>query len=280
MDAKVTNPPVALIAGAPDAPFPAPPPAATLTSVVVPVCTSRTKTSGAPLVSPGTRFDAADWKTTKRPSADTSAFDDGPLRSPPPAATLTRVTAPSGPVRKTSATPFWSPATRFDADETNATRPPSADSTGELDGPLAPPGAAEIRRRSPVATLKVNTSRTAPLASLGMKPPAVDENPMICPLADSDVSPLSPSSWLRSGAVETRKRTVRQLRRAGGRGEGQRQGAGGDGEAAGHGVAAEAGGRARPTARPLRAAGRAWAGWRRAWTQPHDEPARVPAWMS
>ena len=115
-----------------------------------------------------------------------------------------RDTVPSGPVRNTSATPLWSPATRFDADETNATRAPSAESTGELDGPFAPPGAAEMRRRSPVATLNVKTSRTEPFASPGMKPLAVDAKPMICPSADSDVSPLSPLSWLMSGAVETR----------------------------------------------------------------------------
>src|SRR4051794_16778490 len=106
-DAKLTNAPPALIAGAPEAPSPGPPPRAALTSDVVPVWRSHTNTSGAPLVSPATRLDAADSNTTKRPSADRSGFDDGPFASPPPAATLTRVTAPSLAAMKTSATSLW-----------------------------------------------------------------------------------------------------------------------------------------------------------------------------
>ena len=42
----------------------------TLTRRVVPVWRSRTKTSGVPLVSPGTRLVASEVKATKRPSAE------------------------------------------------------------------------------------------------------------------------------------------------------------------------------------------------------------------
>src|SRR5207244_12877762 len=160
-----------------DAPLAGAPSRPALTSEVVPVCRSRTNTSPAPFVSPGTRFDASDRNTTKRPSADRSGLDDGPFASPPSAATLIRVTFPSRSGRKMSGAPLWSPGTRFAAEETNATRAPSADSTGELDGPLAPPGADEISRRSPVVTLKVKMSRIEPFASPGMNPLAVEAKP-------------------------------------------------------------------------------------------------------
>src|SRR5439155_24492956 len=88
-DAKLTNAPLALIAGAADAPLAGAPSRPALTSEVVPVCRSRTNTSPAPFASPGTRFDASDRNTTKRPSADRSGLDDGPFASPPSAATLT-----------------------------------------------------------------------------------------------------------------------------------------------------------------------------------------------
>ena len=268
-EAKLTNAPLALIAGAPEGPSAAPPPRAVLTSAVVPVCRSRTKTSGTPLLSPATRFVAADSNTTKRPSAERSGFDDGPSGSPPSTATLTRVTVPSRSVRKMSATPLPSPAARFDADETNATRVPSAESTGARDGPFAPPGADEISRRSPVVTLNVKTSRTAPFASPATKPPAVDANPTVWPSADSDVSPLSPASSPRSGAVETRNvRSGRLVAPAVGASASASAPAAMIVLSALTARAAVAGGRARRTARWRTVAVRRWRAWtRRAWEQ-------------
>ena len=53
----------------------------TLTRSVVPVCRSRTKTSGSPLVSPLTRLPPRDSKATKRPSAESAA--EGWMSVPP-----------------------------------------------------------------------------------------------------------------------------------------------------------------------------------------------------
>jgi len=50
--------------------FPSPPSVCTLTRAVVFLCRSRTKMSPAAFVSPATRFEALDWKATKRPSAE------------------------------------------------------------------------------------------------------------------------------------------------------------------------------------------------------------------
>ena len=69
---KATKRPSALSAGGPRnhaSRFPCMPSLATLTRSVIPVCRSRTNTSSALLLSPGTRLEADDLKATKRPSA-------------------------------------------------------------------------------------------------------------------------------------------------------------------------------------------------------------------
>ena len=64
---------------------------------------SRTKTSSAPLVSPGKRFVAELSKTTKRPSAEIAGARLAPFAWPPAVSTLTRTVAtPPG----SSKTPF------------------------------------------------------------------------------------------------------------------------------------------------------------------------------
>src|SRR4051794_5956356 len=91
---NATTSPSAEIDGVKLAPFACVPSEATLTSRVVPVWRSRTKTSDSPLASFGTRLSAHDENATYRPSAEA----DGQLLfadvSPPPAATLTRTVVP------------------------------------------------------------------------------------------------------------------------------------------------------------------------------------------
>ncbi|GAB3842080.1 hypothetical protein GCM10029963_14530 [Micromonospora andamanensis] len=69
VEAKATYRPSALIAGVPAPASASVPSAARLTRVVTPVARSRTNTSSAWLVSPGTRFVAVEAKATYRPSA-------------------------------------------------------------------------------------------------------------------------------------------------------------------------------------------------------------------
>ena len=61
---------------------------------VVPVWRSRTNTSAAPLVSPGTRLVAYESKATNRPSAEIAAPELTPLPWTPPGPTLTRWVVP------------------------------------------------------------------------------------------------------------------------------------------------------------------------------------------
>src|SRR5438445_2134956 len=79
---------------APEAWVPAGP---TLTRVVVPARRSKTKTSLAPLVSPGTRSVASEAKATTCPSAETAGaeavVEPPPDACSPPAARLTRLVA-------------------------------------------------------------------------------------------------------------------------------------------------------------------------------------------
>src|SRR5689334_10404239 len=56
--------------------------ALTLTRQLVPATTSRTNTSGMPLVSPGTRFDAALMKATNRPSGVMTGSVEAPFAGP------------------------------------------------------------------------------------------------------------------------------------------------------------------------------------------------------
>src|SRR5581483_4016880 len=75
---NTTTCPLAEIAAKPLPAFAWAPVDETLTRVVIPVCRSRTNTSCAPLVSPGTRLDAVESNSTYRPSAEMPA---GPLLS-------------------------------------------------------------------------------------------------------------------------------------------------------------------------------------------------------
>lgn len=107
-----------------------PPPVDTLTLVVAPVASERTKASrptlaggavgdtGAPFVSPGTRLVAPDRKATKRPSALISPKELCSLPSAPVLDTLTRVVVTAWrSCTKTSSTSLVSAVTRLEADE-------------------------------------------------------------------------------------------------------------------------------------------------------------------
>lgn len=80
-ESNATKRPSTLISGCWLRLFPCVPSLATLARSVVPVWRSRTKTSGEPLVSPGTRLQALDRKATKRASPLTNA---SPALSPIP----------------------------------------------------------------------------------------------------------------------------------------------------------------------------------------------------
>src|SRR5664280_1655051 len=69
--------------------------APTLTRSFVPATTSRTKMSGMPLVSPGTRFDALLMKATYRPSGVMTGSVEAPFAGPPFVDTLTKVVVPA-----------------------------------------------------------------------------------------------------------------------------------------------------------------------------------------
>ena len=130
---KATNRPSELIDGYQLPPLPSVPSDATLTRSTVSVSRSYTKTSNAPFVSPGTRFDAEELNATNRPSAlIDSSLSLSSFPSDPSDATLTRstVSVPRS-YTKTSDTPFVSPGTRFEADDTNATYRPSELSHGK-----------------------------------------------------------------------------------------------------------------------------------------------------
>src|SRR3989338_3109327 len=92
-----------------------------------PAQVSRTKTSGAPFVSPATRLLASERKATKRPSELMAGSELVELPSAPPVEIETRRVLraqPSSPRQvsrqKTSVTPLPSPATRLSASEANA----------------------------------------------------------------------------------------------------------------------------------------------------------------
>src|SRR5581483_896935 len=89
---------------------------------------SRTKTSISLLVSPGTRLEASDSKTTNRPSALMAGQRLAPLACAPPSPTDTRSVVPLCRLRmKLSGALLVSPGTRFDESEEKATRLPSPD---------------------------------------------------------------------------------------------------------------------------------------------------------
>jgi len=107
------------------------PEVATLASLVVARVRSRTKTSGFPFASPGTRLLDQEVNATKRPSAEIA----GDPLSPPPCThgvpKLARVVVPAPRSRtNTSSAPFVSPVTRFVAKLSKTTKRPSAERNG------------------------------------------------------------------------------------------------------------------------------------------------------
>ena len=104
-----------------------------------PVSRSRTNTSVLPFVSAGARLAADESKATKRPSS----LNSGLVLMPSPCfPLLLRLTPSVLPLERsrtnTSTAPLVSPATRFAADESNATTTPSALADGALARPLIP----------------------------------------------------------------------------------------------------------------------------------------------
>ncbi len=119
-----------------------------LTRTVVPAIRSYRNASRFPLVSPGTRFVACEMNSTRRPSWDSLGFSLAPLASAPPMPTLTRSVTPLARSNtNTSAVPFVSPVTRFEALDRYAMVEPSADTNATFEAALpgAPPGVREIR---------------------------------------------------------------------------------------------------------------------------------------
>src|SRR3989338_3314950 len=128
---KATKRPLLLMAGLLPALLPCVPLVATETRIVegvqpppAPAQVSRTKTSGAPFVSPATRLLASERKATKRPSELMAGSELVELPSAPPVEIETRRVLraqPSSPRQvsrqKTSVTPLPSLATRLLASE-------------------------------------------------------------------------------------------------------------------------------------------------------------------
>jgi len=137
--ARLTNStrrPSALTCAAPLWPFSSPPSVRRLTRVVVPATRSRTNTSSTPFVSPGTTLAERDVNTTTEPSLEMPGESQTPFGWllfpapvsiwPPALVRLTRsVTCASRSRRYTSLEPFVSPATRSEAQLSNATKRPS-----------------------------------------------------------------------------------------------------------------------------------------------------------
>jgi len=119
--------PSSLMEGAPLSEFPCPPALSTLTSSVLPVVRSWTKTSFAPLLSFGTRFEEREVNATKRPSPLIEGSRLSEFPSLPELSTLTRSVVPvSRSWTKTSKAPFVSFGTRFEEVELNVTKRPSS----------------------------------------------------------------------------------------------------------------------------------------------------------
>ena len=181
----------------------------TLTRSVVPICRSRTNTSGCPLVSPGTRLVAADQKATKRPSALIAG--EGELLPSAWAPVVVRLTRSVLPVSRsrtnTSTTPLVSPGTRLVAPDWKATKRPSALIAGNPLVSLPSSPALETLTRSvvPACRSRTNTSK-CPVVSPGTRLVAADMKAMKRPSALIAGLKLSPSPWAL--ALETLTRSV------------------------------------------------------------------------
>jgi hypothetical protein len=170
---KATKRPSAETAGKPEKSFPLAPaaPAARLTSAVVFACRSRTNTSAISSPSSGCRFDALEWKATKRPSAETAGKPEKPLPLAPvaPVARLTSVVVPASRSRTyTSKVASPSSGSRFVAADPKAMNRPSPEILGPKDSslPLAP--------LAPVARL---TRSTSSFAAQAWAPSPASTNP-------------------------------------------------------------------------------------------------------
>lgn len=105
---------------------------AVLTRRMTPVSRSFTKISGRSFSSFGTRFVASDLNTTKRPSGVTEGSKLAPSAIAPRLEVLTiRVCPVVRSLIKISAKSLVSPATRFDASDSNTTYRPLELSRGE-----------------------------------------------------------------------------------------------------------------------------------------------------
>src|SRR6185503_5567378 len=128
--------------------------APTLTSVVVPDCKSRTKTSGIWFVSPITRLVAALTKATYRPSDVRTELRETPLPLLPLAVVLTSTVVPLTRSRtKTSLALLMSPVTRLLAALSNNTYRPFDDIAAGIEFSFPPPVPAESTLTRVVAPL-------------------------------------------------------------------------------------------------------------------------------
>jgi hypothetical protein len=182
-DENTTNLPPALIDAAVEEELPCSPVEETLTRSVVPATTSRTKTSSVPFVSPATRFGALEMKVTKRPEMDGLWLD--PFACTSSSATLTRTVR--WVVRmwtKTSSSPLVSPETRFEAEESKATKLPVASRAGRVLSSLAWAPLLRTLTRSSVLVARSRTKMSSsPFESPGTSVLAAESNPTTEPSA-------------------------------------------------------------------------------------------------
>lgn len=94
---NTTKRPSSVIAGSVEAPFPSAPSEVREMRLVVPAIRLRMKMSEAPFVSPTTRFEACDSKTTRLPSAVMSLWSLGPFACSPDLEIETRSVVPYWP---------------------------------------------------------------------------------------------------------------------------------------------------------------------------------------
>src|SRR5208283_5066495 len=134
-------------------------PAPTLTRQFVPATRSRTNTSGMPLLSFGTRFDALLMKATNRPSGVMTGLVEAPFAAPPLVDTLTSVVVPATRSRtKMSVNPFVSLGTRLLASLWKTTNCPLVETWPSMELPLPPPVPLELTLTS-VVVLAVRSHR-------------------------------------------------------------------------------------------------------------------------
>src|SRR5215470_15896696 len=150
-----------------------------LQGLEAPTQVSRTKTSRAPLVSPGTRLVASDAKAMNRPFALMAGEKLEPLASEPSLATETRFTEGVQLVgmprqvsrRNMSLVPFESPDTRLLAYDENAMKRPSAPMAAASLYAFASVKSDATLDRSITPTAPAGTDFTSKLIELEFPPP-------------------------------------------------------------------------------------------------------------